>query len=79
MRKEEENQERKLNNYYRYASHDYLIKTINKKDNQRNKDYFNKQKIIEKNKILKKIENDKKSAERREGTGKRGDRAGEGR
>jgi len=65
-RKEEESQERKLNNYYRYASHDYLIKTINKKDNQRNKDYFNKQKIIEKNKILKKIENDKKSAERRE-------------
>ena len=66
IKKQEENEERKLNNYYRFANHEYLIDQIKKNDNQRNKDYFDKQIIIKQNKTMIKNEKDKKNEERRQ-------------
>lgn len=66
IRKQNEQKERELNNYYRFANHEYLIGQIQSCDNQRNNDYYRKLKIIEKNKILIQKEKDKKSAERKQ-------------
>lgn len=66
IRKQNEQKERKLNNYYRVANHEYQIELIQNNDNKKNQDYFRKKKIIEKNQILIQKEKDQKSAERKQ-------------
>ena len=66
LKKQKEKEERELNNYYRMSENEYRLAIIKNTDNQRNHDYYNKLKIIQKNKILIQNEKDKKNAERKQ-------------
>ena len=66
LKKEQQKEDIKLNNYYRFADHQLRYDEIKNKVNQRNYDYFNKLKIITKNKILIEREKNKKSEERKQ-------------
>lgn len=66
LKKEQQKEDIKLNNYYRFADHQYRYDLIKNKANKRNNDYFNKLKIINKNKSLIEKVKRKKSEERKQ-------------
>ena len=52
LRKEQQKEDIKINNFYRFADHQFRYGIIKNKVDQRNNDYFNKLKIIKRNKIM---------------------------
>jgi hypothetical protein len=66
LRKEQQKEDIKINNFYRFADHQFRYGIIKNKVDQRNNDYFNKLKIIKKNKIMIEKEKQKKSEERKQ-------------